>query len=134
MSPVLLIILIVGALLTLVTGVVALRAGVRAFVAQADLRKRLDAEMQSLSQRAGELEGKAARLQEQSRDMPIRVERIQENLAALRILSRNLYVSIDQTRRALSYSGLVSSGTFRLAGMSRAARRYARSAREGSRG
>lgn len=131
MSPILLVILILGALLTLVTGVVALRAGVRAFVAQSDLRKRLDAEMESLSQRAEELEGKAARLQEQSRDMPVRVERIQENLAALRVLTHNLYVSINQARRALSYSGLLSSSTSRL---SRAARRYARSARAGSRG
>ena len=131
MSPILLIILVLGALLTLLTGVAALRAGVRAFVAQADLRKRLDAEMQSLSLRAGELEVKAARLQEQGQEMPVRVERIQENLATLRVLTHNLYVSINQTRRALSYSGLVSSGTSRL---SRAARRYARSAREGSRG
>ena len=131
MSPILLVILILGALLTLVTGVAALRAGVRAFAAQSDLRKRLDAEMQSLSLRAGELEAKAARLQEQSQDMPVRVERIQENLAALRILTHNLYVSINQTRRALSYSGLISSSTSHL---SRAARRYARSSRQASRG
>ncbi len=131
MSPILLVILILGALLTLVTGVAALRAGVRAFAAQSDLRKRLDAEMQSLSLRAGELEAKAARLQEQSQDMPVRVERIQENLAALRILTHNLYVSLNQTRRALSYSGLISSSTSHL---SRAARRYARSSRQASRG
>ena len=131
MSPILLVILILGALLTLVTGVAALRAGVRAFAAQSDLRKRLDAEMQSLSLRAGELEAKAARLQEQSQDMPVRVERIQENLAALRILTHNLYVSINQARRALSYSGLISSSTSHL---SRAARRYARSSRQASRG
>lgn len=131
MSLILLVILLLGALLTLVAAVAALRAGVRAFAAQAELRKRLGAEIESLSQRAGELEAKAARLQEQTRDMPVRVERIQENLAALRVLTRNLYVSLDQARRALSYSGLVSSGSSYL---SRAARRYARSAREGARG
>lgn len=131
MSPILLVILILGALLTLATGVAALRAGVRAFVAQAELRNKLDAEAQILSQRAGDLEVKAARLQEQTEQMPVRFSHIQENLAALRVLTGNLRVSLSQASRALSYSGLVSSGSSHL---SRAARRYTRNVREHSRG
>lgn len=131
MSLILLTILVLGTLLTLVAAIIALRAGVRAFIAHLELRDRLASEVESLSRRAGELESRAARLEERTRDLPVRVGRVQENLAALRILTGNLYVSLAQVRRGLSYSGIKSSGTSWLA---QTARRRARATRTSPRG
>lgn len=131
MSLILLTILVLGTLLTLVTAIIAARAGLRAFIAHVELRDRLASEVESLSQRAGELEIRTARLQEQTQELPVKVGRVQENLAVLRILTRNLYASLAQARRALSYSGIKASGTSWLA---QAARRRARATRTGPRG
>ena len=122
MSPVLATILIVGAVLTLVTAVVAIRAGLRAFVAQARLRRELASEVERLSRRAGELEIRTARLEKRTQELPVKVARVQENLADLRVLTGNLYVTLAQARRMLSYSGVKASGTSWLSGAMRRAR------------
>lgn len=111
MSPILATILILGAILSLVSAVMAIRAGVSAFVTQARLRRELTAEVESLSIRAGELAERSARLEAKTRDLPVSLGRMQEDLADLRVLSGNLYVTLSQARRMLSYSGMKSSGT-----------------------
>ena len=111
MSPILVVILIVGALLSLSTGVVAFRAGVRAFAAQARLRRELASELTVLSERAGELEKRTSRLEKRLQELPVKAVRVQENLGELRVLSGNLYVTLAQARRILSYSGIKGSGT-----------------------
>lgn len=123
MSPILAVILVAGAALTLVTAVVALRAGLKTLVAQARLRRELASEVERLGLRAGELASRTARLEESVQELPVRVGRIQENLADLRVLTGNLYVTLFQARRMLSYSGLKSSGT---SWLSATARRYTR--------
>jgi hypothetical protein len=126
MSPILVIILVIGTVLTLVTTVIAIRAGVGAFVAQVRLRRELASEVDRLGQRAGELESRASRLEESVQDLPVAVVRVQRNLAELRILSGNLYVTLTQLRRVFSYSGLKTSGT---SWISKVARNQARSLR-----
>lgn len=126
MSPILLVILVVGALLALVTAAIAIRAGLSAFVAQLRLRRELASEVERLSQRAGELEEKTARLERRTRELPVKMGRVQENLADLRVLTGNLYVTLSQARRALSYSGMKTSGT---SWLSKTVRRRVRSAR-----
>jgi hypothetical protein len=111
MSPILVTILVLGAVITLVTFAMAIRAGVSAFVAQARLRRELASEVDRLARRTGELQTRTARLERSTQDLPANVSRIQENLAELRVLSGNLYVTLSQARRMLSYSGIKSSGT-----------------------
>lgn len=126
MSPILATILVVGTVLTLVTAAIAIRAGLNAFFAQLRLRRKLASEVESLSQRAGELEERTARLERRTQELPVKVGRVQENLADLRVLTGNLYVTLAQARRALSYSGMKSSGT---SWLSKTARRRLRSTR-----
>ncbi len=126
MSPLLAAILIIGSVLTLVAAVVALRAGIRAFVTQVRLRRDLASEVDSLGRRAGELTSRTARLEESTRELPVTLSRTQENLAELRILSGNLYVTLTQMRRILSYSGIKTSGT---SWLSKVVRRHTRSVR-----
>ena len=126
MSPLLAAILIIGSVLTLVAAVVALRAGIRAFATQVRLRRELASEVDSLGRRAGELTSRAARLEESTRELPVTLSRTQENLAELRILSGNLYVTLTQMRRILSYSGIKTSGT---SWLSKVVRRHTRSVR-----
>lgn len=126
MSPILVVILVLGTVLTLVTAVMAIRAGVSAFVAQARLRSQLASEVERLSQRAGELEERTARLERRTQELPVKIDRVQENLADLRLLTGNLYATLVQARRMLSYSGLKTSGT---SWLSKTARRRLRSPR-----
>lgn len=126
MSPILTTILVVGAVLTLVTAGMAVRAGVRAFVARARLRRDLASEVEHLSSRAGELQSRTARLERRTQELPVKMGRVQENLAELRVLSGNLYVTLSQAQRMLSYSGIKSSGT---SWLSNTVRRRARSLR-----
>ena len=126
MSLVLAAILIIGSVLTLAAAVVAFRAGIRAFVTQVRLRRELASEVDSLGRRAGELTSRAARLEESTRELPVTLSRTQENLAELRILSGNLYVTLAQMRRILSYSGIKTSGT---SWLSKVVRRHTRSVR-----
>lgn len=104
-------ILVVGAVLTLVSTVVAIRAGIGAFVAQVRLRRELASEFERLGRRAGELEARLSRLEESTRELPVKLDHIRENLGDLRILSGNLYVTLMQARRILGYSGIKTSGT-----------------------
>ncbi|CAN5176908.1 hypothetical protein BH24ACT16_BH24ACT16_05830 [soil metagenome] len=126
MSPILATIVVLGAVITLVTFAMAIRAGVSAFVAQARLRRELASEVERLARRTGELQTRTARLEESTRELPGNVSRIQENLAELRVLSGNLYVTLSQARRMLSSSGIKSSGT---SWLSKTARRQTRSLR-----
>lgn len=126
MSPILVVILVVGTVLTLVTAVMAIRAGLSAFVAQARLRSQLASKVERLSQRASELEERTARLERRTQELPVKIDRVQENLADLRVLTGNLYVTLAQARRMLSYSGLKTSGT---SWLSKTARRRMRSPR-----
>lgn len=126
MSPILTVILALGTVLTLVTAVIAIRAGLSAFVAQARLRRTLALEVDRLSQRAGELEERTARLERRTRELPVKIGRMQESLADLRVLTGNLYITLTQARRMLSYSGIKTSGT---SWLSKNARRRARAMR-----
>lgn len=126
MSPILTAILVVGTLLFLVTTVIAIRAGVSAFLTQARLRREVLSEVERLSRRAGELESRASRLENRVQELPVKIARMQESLADLRVLSANLYITLSQLRRMLSYSGMKYSGTSWLSGVIRRRARYGR--------
>ena len=115
MGTVLFILILAGALLALVTGVVALRAWLSFRRARLALQRQLSEDVARLAARTGELEESVAALDARSQQLPVRISRIQDNLATLRILTRSLAVSLRQAQRVLSYSGLKTFSATRIA-------------------
>jgi hypothetical protein len=94
----------VGAVLALVAALAALGAYLRYRRARIGLQERLAFEVESLSQRTGELERGLTALQERSAQLPISISGLQQNLTTLRVLTGALAASLVQAQRVLSYS------------------------------
>jgi hypothetical protein len=94
----------IGALLALVTGLAALGAYLRYRMARISLQRDLVSEVEGLAQRAGELERGALAIQKRSAQLPISISGLQQNLSTLRVLSGALAGSLNQAQRVLSYS------------------------------
>ena len=100
------ILILAGALLSIVAGVIALRAWLSFRRTRLALQQRLSEDVARLTVRTGELEEGLAVLDARSQQLPVHISQLQENLVTLRILTRTLSVSLRQTQRILSYSGL----------------------------
>ena len=100
------ILILSGALLSLIAGVIALRAWLSFRGTRLALQQRLSEDVARLAARTGELEEGLAVLDARSQQLPVHISQLQENLVTLRILTRTLSVSLRQTQRILSYSGL----------------------------
>ena len=100
------ILILSGALLSIVAGVIALRAWLSFRRTRLALQQRLSEDVARLTVRTGELEEGLAALDARSQQLPVHISQLQENLVTLRILTRTLSVSLRQTQRILSYSGL----------------------------
>ena len=114
MDIIFLILILAGALLALIAGVVALRAWLSFHRARLVLQSQLTEDVARLALRTGELEQSVAALDARSRQLPVRISRIQDNLATLQILTRSLAVSLRQAQRVLSYSGLKTFSAARI--------------------
>jgi chromosome segregation ATPase len=100
---------LVSALVALATGISALRAGLRLRRTRAALRSHLYSEIDRLAHRATELEESLAALDARAQTIPVRVSELQQNLAALRVLTSALGSSLRRSRRVLSSDGTRSS-------------------------
>ena len=96
---------LVSALVALVTGISALRAGLRLRRTRAALRSHLYSEIDRLAHRATELEESLAALDARAQALPVRVSELQRNLAALRVLTNALGTSLRQAQKILSFLG-----------------------------
>ena len=96
---------LVSAFVALVTGISALRAGLRLRRTRAALRSHLYAEIDRLAHRATELEESLAALDARAQALPVRVSELQQNLAALRVLTNALGTSLRQAQKILSFAG-----------------------------
>jgi hypothetical protein len=114
MTTILLILILIGATLALITGIRAVRAGLRVRRARAELHDRLSGEVDDLVLRTGELEKNLAALDARAQTLPIRVSDLQRNLARLRILTGALATSLRQLQRALSYAEIKTFSATRL--------------------
>ena len=101
----LIILVLVSAFVALVTGVSALRAGLRLRRTRAALRTNLYSEIDQLTRRSAELEENLAALDARAQDLPVRISELQQNLATLRVLTNALGASLRQSRRVLSFTG-----------------------------
>jgi hypothetical protein len=96
---------LVSALVALMTGISALRAGLRLRRTRAALRSHLYSEIDRLAHRATELEESLAALDARAQALPVRVSELQRNLAALRVLTNSLGTSLRQAQKILSFLG-----------------------------
>ena len=96
---------LVSALVALVTGISALRAGLRLRRTRATLGSHLYSEIDRLAHRATELEESLAALDARAQALPVRVSELQRNLAALRVLTNALGTSLRQAQKILSFLG-----------------------------
>jgi septal ring factor EnvC (AmiA/AmiB activator) len=103
------ILVLISALVALVTGVSALRAGLRLSRTSQALRTHLYSEIDRLARRSTELEKSLAAVNARAQALPVRVSELQQNLAALRVLTSALGTSLRRSRRALSSVGTKSS-------------------------
>lgn len=115
MGTVLFILVLLGALLALVAGGVALRAWLSFRRARLNLQSRLSEDVAQLAARTGELEESVAALDARTQQLPVHISRLQENLDTLQILTRTLATSLRQAQRVLSYSGLKTFSAARIA-------------------
>ena len=115
----LLILILVGAVLALVTAVVALRAYLRLRRARAALNQRLNGEISDLARRTGEMERSLSDLDVRAQQLPIRISELQQSLSTLRVLTEALAATLRQAQRVLSYSALKTFSAGRVADLLR---------------
>ena len=119
MATFLTIAIIAGALLALVTGASALRAGLKLRRARAALEAEVGAEVVRLAGRASELEASISALSARAEALPIRVSELQHNLATLGVLTSALGTSLRQAQKVLTSAGMKSAITRPIAGLSK---------------
>jgi len=109
MSALLTILVLASGLFALVTGVSALRAGLRLRRTYLGLQVHFYTEVARLTERTAEVEQNLTALGTRVEALPVRIHELQQNLAMLRILSGALGMSLRQAQRVLSSAGLKSS-------------------------
>ena len=105
MYTVLLILILLGALISVVAAFRALEAYLRFRRTRAALRTNLYSEIDQLTRRSTELEESLAALDARAQALPVRVSELQQNLAALRVLTNALGTSLRQAQKIPSFLG-----------------------------
>jgi chromosome segregation ATPase len=121
MGTVLVILIFIGAALSLVAAVAALRAYLRLRRARAAFRNHLTEEVARLSRRTGELEKSLSDLDARAQQLPVQIAELQQSLATLRVLTEALATSLRQAQKVLSYSALKTLSATRIADLLRPA-------------
>ena len=106
MTTFLLILIAVGALISLVAAVRALGAYLAYRRARLAFRSAVTEEVACLAERTGELESNLSTLDARAAQLPIRISELQRSLSTLRVLTGALGASLRQVQRVLSYSAL----------------------------
>ncbi len=114
MTTVFLILILAGALVSLVAGVRALRAYLGYRRARAAFQGAVAEEVARLAERTGELESGLLALDARAAQLPIQISELQQSLASLRVLTGALGASLRQVQKVLSYSALKTLSAVRL--------------------
>ncbi len=109
MGTFLIILVLVSAFLAFLTGISALRAGLRLRRTHLALRSHLYSEVVQLAGRSTELEKGLTALDARARALPVRISELQQDLATLRVLTNALGVSLHRAQKVLSSTGIKSS-------------------------
>ncbi|MGI9048479.1 MAG: hypothetical protein ACR2GU_03730 [Rubrobacteraceae bacterium] len=103
---VLLILIIVGALFALISGLVAFQAWLRFRRTRLVVQDQLSNDVERLVLRTREVEKKIRALEARAGVLPVHVHELQQNLTTLKVLTGALTTSLNRSRKALS-RGLV---------------------------
>lgn len=110
----LLVLILLGALLSLVGLVVAIRAWLSFRNTRLTVQNQLSEDVAQLVARTGEMEERLASLDARAQQLPVQISELQQNLTALQVLAGALSTSLRQAQRALSYTELKSFSANRL--------------------
>jgi len=106
MSIIVLILILVGAVLSLITAFRALGAYLRFRRARAAFQSEVTDEVVRLSARTDELEVTISALDARASELPIQISELQQSLATLQILTGALGASLRQVQKILSFNAL----------------------------
>ena len=117
MYTVLLILILLGALVSVFMALRALGAYLRFRRTRAVFQEEVTDEVARLSARTDELESNLSDLDARATELPIQISELQQSLATLQILTRALGVSLRQVQKVLSYSALKTLSADRIGRM-----------------
>ena len=98
--------ILLGAVLSLVTAVRALRAYLRFRRARATFQSEVTDEVARLASRTDELERNLSALDARAAELPVQISELQSNLNRLQILTSALGTSLRQVQKVLSFNAL----------------------------
>ena len=113
------ILILLGALLSLFTAIRALRAYLRYRRARATFQSEVTDEVARLAARTDELERNLSALDARAAELPIRISELQRNLDNLQVLTRALGTTLRQVQRVLSFNALKTLSADRIGRMAR---------------
>ncbi|MGH3148448.1 MAG: hypothetical protein ACRDTR_21920 [Rubrobacter sp.] len=114
MATVFLVLILLGALLSVVAGVRALRAYLGYRRARAAFQGDVTDEVARLAERTGELESGLSTLDARAAELPIQISELQQSLTTLQVLTAALGSSLRQVQKVLSFSALKTLSAARL--------------------
>jgi chromosome segregation ATPase len=114
MYTVLLILILLGALISLVTAFRALGAYLRFRRTRAAFQDEVTDEVARLSARTDELESSLSALDARATELPIQISELQQSLRTLQILTRALGTSLRQVQKVLSFNALKTLSAARI--------------------
>ena len=117
MFTVLLILILLGALISLVTAFRALGAYLRFRRTRAAFQDEVTDEVDRLSARTNELEISLSALDARAAELPIQISELQQSLTTLQVLTRALGASLRQVQKVLSYNALKTLSAARIGRM-----------------
>jgi chromosome segregation ATPase len=117
MYTVLLILILLGALISVVTAFRALGAYLRFRRTRAAFQEVVTDEVARLSARTDELESSLSALDARAAELPIQISELQQSLTTLQILTRALGTSLRQVQKVLSYNALKTLSADRIGRM-----------------
>jgi hypothetical protein len=114
MYTVLLILILLGALISVVTAFRALGAYLRFRRTRAAFQGEVMDEVTRLSTRTDELEISLSALDARAAQLPVQISELQQSLTTLQVLTRALGASLRQVQKVLSYNALKSLSAARI--------------------
>lgn len=109
-----LVLILLGALLSLVGLIVAIRAWLSFRNTRLAFQDQLSEDVARLTARTVEMEERLASLDARAQRLPIQISELQQNLTSLRVLTGALSVTLAQAQRALSFTELKTFSSARL--------------------
>jgi chromosome segregation ATPase len=113
------ILILLGALLSVFTATRALGAYLRFRRARATFQSEVTDEVDRLAARTDELERNLSALDARASELPIQISELQQNLNNLRVLTRALGTTLRQVQRILSFNALKTLSADRIGRMAR---------------